>query len=142
MDIVSQMRLLHVSCSLHFERVCWYHSVHYDLISDQCTEMLFCQVTQSYLDGWLLCLPSQVKHVPPRILVRTPLLTLLHMYNCNSPGDSPTDSPGNNPGDSPGDSPGAWPALKASVCLLQDDIIRIAGLLWRIEGDDDGSLTL
>ena len=85
MDMITQMRLHHVSCTVLFERVCWYYPIHYDIISYEATNMMYHQATQLYLDGWLITIPDVGARMPSRLLVRILCLTfhrsLLIMLN-------------------------------------------------------------
>ncbi|KAF6020514.1 Myo15 [Bugula neritina] len=67
MDIITQMRLHQISCTLLFERICWYYPLHYDVISYDCTNMMYHQAIQLYLDGWLIALPPSGSKVPHKL---------------------------------------------------------------------------
>jgi len=69
MDIITQMRLHQISCTLLFERICWYYPLHYDVISYDCTNMMYHQAIQLYLDGWLIALPPSGSKVPHKLTV-------------------------------------------------------------------------
>ncbi|XP_067935801.1 unconventional myosin-XV-like isoform X1 [Watersipora subatra] len=67
MDMITQMRLDQVTCSLLFERICWYYQIHYDVITTECTNMMYQQATQLYLDGWLITIPEAGSKIPVRL---------------------------------------------------------------------------
>ena len=70
MDMITQMRLHHVTCTLLFERICWYYPLNYDLLSYECNNMMYHQTIQLYLDGWLISVPEKGSKVPIKVLVR------------------------------------------------------------------------